>query len=54
MKVTTNREERRIQKEQLRGLYTDYDAKLHDAFVYRFNADLDKSRISEYQKNRGI
>jgi hypothetical protein len=54
MKATTDREERRIQKNQLRGMYSDYDPKMHDAFVDRFNRDLDKARIEEYQKNRGI
>lgn len=54
MKVTSDREERRQQKIQLKAMYLDYSPVMHDAFVDRFNRDLDKARIEEYQKNRGI
>lgn len=54
LRMTSDPEERRKQKELLRGLYPDYDPKRHDAFVARYNAEEDKKNTNQYMKNRGI
>ena len=54
MNSTFDREERRKQKEYLKTIYSDYDAKRHDVFVERHNKEMDNNRIQEYMKNRGI
>jgi hypothetical protein len=46
--------EKADQKEILKRNYSDYDPKRHDAYVIRYNADLDKKRLADYEKNRGI
>lgn len=52
--ITTNREERRKQKDLLRGLYPDYDPRRHDAFVIRYNKQREKEALERYEKTRGI
>ena len=54
MKYTSDKNERREQKEFLKNLYPDYDAKRHDAFVARYNNQAEAERVNEYMKNRGI
>ncbi len=54
MNITNNREMRKQQKEKLRLLYDDYDPKRHDAFVIRYNQDIDKEALKQYSLNRGI
>jgi len=54
MKVTFDKAERREQKEILRGLYSDYNPVYHDAFVDRYNKDLDATALRTYMINRGI
>lgn len=54
MTPTSNREERKEQKNILKGKYNDYDPRYHDAFIVRFNADTDKKDIQEYMINRNI
>lgn len=46
--------EKADQKEILRRKYPDYNASRHDAFVIRYNKDLDKARLAGYEKARGI
>ena len=54
MDMSNNKEERRLQKEILKGLYSDYDAKRHDVFVSRYNKEQEEKAINEYMHNRGI
>jgi hypothetical protein len=54
MNHTFDREERRKQKEYLKTIYSDYDAKRHDVFVKRYNIETDNKMIQQYMKNRGI
>ena len=46
--------DRKEQKEFLKKIYPDYDARRHDAFVYRYEKEIEKTRIQEYMKNRNI
>jgi hypothetical protein len=54
MKITSDREERREQKEVLRSLYPDYNPKYHDMFVIRFNKEQDKNNLHNYMVNRQL
>jgi hypothetical protein len=47
-------EERTKQKIFLREIFSDYNAKRHEAFVYQYNQMLDKQRTVQYMKSRGI
>ena len=46
--------ERAEQKRILREKYPDYYAPRHDAFVARFNTDLEAARLAAYEKERGV
>ena len=54
MNVTWNREERAKQKQFLARYFADYDARRHDAFVARFNAEQERIALENYQVRRGI
>jgi hypothetical protein len=54
MRQTWNREEREKQKALLCALYADYHAPRHDAFVARYNADLDTLQTATWMLRRGI
>jgi len=45
---------RKEQKEFLKKYYSDYNPKLHDAFVMRYIAEQDKSASERYMRNRDI
>lgn len=45
---------RREQKDFLRKYYTDYDPVHHDAFVMRFNREMQEQAEKRYRENRGI
>lgn len=47
-------EERRKQREILKSLYPDYDAKRHDVFVIRYNKEQDAKALNEYMVRRGV
>ncbi len=46
--------EKADQKAILIKKYPDYKPTYHDAFVIRYNADLDKARLAAYENERGI
>jgi hypothetical protein len=46
--------EKADQKEILKRKYGDYNPIRHDAYVIRYNADLDAARLAAYEKERGI
>lgn len=46
--------EKADQKTILLKKYPDYKSTHHDAFVIRYNADLDKARLAASEKNRGM
>ncbi len=48
------KEETQKNKEILKRIYRDYDPKYHDAFVLRYNKELEKKALAEYEKNRKI
>ena len=54
MNCTTNREQIEKQKEILKAIYPDYDAKHHDVFVVRYQKEQDKKALEEYMRARGI
>jgi len=54
MNMTTNREERKLQKQILKDLFFDYDAKHHDAFVIRYNNLFDDKMLHNYMVERGL
>jgi len=49
-----DRAKRREQKEFLRKYYQDYDPVHHDAFVIRFNREMEAQAEMRYMENRGI
>lgn len=54
MNMTTNREERKLQKQILKDLFFDYDAKHHDAFIIRYNKFFDDKMLHNYMVERGL
>jgi len=38
----------------LKGKYSDYDPRYHDAFVWRYNRDMDRELTYQFMVNRGI
>ena len=46
--------DKKEQKKFLKELYDDYDPKYHDAFVIRYNKDMDKKQTKRYMEYRGI
>jgi hypothetical protein len=46
--------EREKQKELLKKLYPDYDARRHDAFWYRYQKEQEDKALQKYLKNRGL
>ncbi len=55
MKVgATHKEERHMQRKLLSRLYPDYDAKRHDAFVIRYNADREKEALEKFHRTFGL
>ena len=47
-------EERRAQREVLRQLYPDYDARRHDVYVIRYNKEQDAKALCTFMERRGI
>jgi len=47
-----DKDERREQKEMLRHIYQDYDARRHDAFVFRYNQEMEAQLQESYWMNR--
>lgn len=54
MNATFDREERKRQKEILKGLYPDYNPVHHDVFVMRYNKECNDKALSSYMVNRGL
>jgi hypothetical protein len=54
MKQTNDKEQRRLQKEILRGIFADYDPKRHDAFVVRYNRKQEEKDVEKYLESRGV
>jgi len=54
MKISTDREERKLQKQILKDLFLDYDAKHHDAYVIRYNKLFDDKMLHNYMVERGL
>jgi hypothetical protein len=54
MNITNNREERKLQKERLAGIYSDYSPIYHDVFVIRFNQEKERESLKNYMVERGI
>ncbi len=50
----TNKAERAEQRIILQRLYQDYNPMHHDVYVSRYNSDLDRRRLEQYEANRGI
>ena len=47
-------EERRKQREILKPLYPDYDAKRHDVFVIRYNKEMEDKALKDFMVRRGV
>lgn len=55
MRMTNNKDERREQRKILVAEFPDrYLPMHHDAFVAEYNRRIEKQKIEEYMKNRGI
>lgn len=54
MDITSNREDRRKQKDLLKTYFDDYNPVMHDAFVMRYNVELERRKLNQYLLNRGL
>jgi hypothetical protein len=54
MRITTDREERKLQRHLLINAFPNYLPIHHDAFVLEYNRITEKKNLAEYMKNRGI
>ena len=54
MQTGATQEERRQQRDILKALYADYDAKRHDVFVIRYNREQEERALQNFMRRRGI
>jgi hypothetical protein len=54
MVQTNDIETRRAQREYLKGVYPDYDARYHDSFRLRFVREQEAKAFADYCINRGL
>ena len=54
MQFSNDKRLRKLQRKILKAKYPDYDARKHDAFVIKYNQELEARALKAFHEYRGI